>query len=194
MILQTVKGFHHESTGFTLIELAISLVISSLIAIGLISVIYQLILYPTTIQANSAIMQQAQNCSYWISRDAQMIQTFNIGDNPDTPEPEVFTFSWVNVKRTDSYGNDYIDTFVVSYIYDGMTLLRREAVHTDKYASSGDFISATDIQKTATTAKNVSDIAGSFNNNALTISVTFSDGDIQIRRTYDTTPRATIMN
>jgi len=188
------KEFNGISRGFALIELVVGIGITSLMLTGIVTSIHQLVFVPAKVGANSVVMQQAQNCSYWICNDVKMMQTFNTGDIPTTVENEVLTFSWVCEKRTDSYNNDYIDTFLVYYLYDGSRLSRYEHLHTDTYNSNGNLISSTDSQKTTAIAEHVSGIEGVFNNGGLTVSVNFSYGDTQLRRTYDITPRTNLMN
>ena len=188
------KEFNGISRGFALIELVVGIGITSLMLTGIVTSIHQLVFVPAKVGANSVVMQQAQNCSYWICNDAKMMQIFNTGDIPTTVENEVLTFSWVCEKRTDSYNNDYIDTFLVYYLYDGSRLSRYEHLHTDTYNSNGNLISSTDSQKTTAIAEHVSGIEGVFNNGGLTVSVNFSYGDTQLRRTYDITPRTNLMN
>ena len=190
MMRQMFKEFSRASSGFTLIELAVGIAIGSVLIGGLVTSIYQLVFFPPKVQANSVVMQQAQNLSYWISRDSQMIQTIDIGDDPGTVENEAFTFSWVGLKRTDIDQNEYIDTFLVRYLYDGDKLSRYEHIHVDKYDSNGDLISSNDSQKATVIAEHCSSIEGSLNNAGLTVSATFSYSDTQVQRTYDITPRA----
>ena len=194
MIRRMFKEFNGISRGFTLIELVIGIGISGMIITGIVTTINQLIFIPAEVGANSVVMQQAQNCSYWICNDAKMMQIFNTGDIPTTVENEVLTFSWVCEKRTDSYNNDYIDTFLVYYLYDGSRLSRYEHLHTDTYNSNGNLMSSTDNQKTTAIAEHVSGIEGAFNNGGLIVSANFSYGDTTLQRQYDITPRTSLMN
>jgi hypothetical protein len=194
MIGWMFKEFNGISRGFALIELVIGIGISGVIITGIVTTVNQLIFIPAEVGANSVVMQQAQNCSYWISNDVKMMQTINTDDIPTTVENEVFTFSWVCEKRTDSDNNDYIDTFFVSYLYDGSRLSRHEHLHTDIYNSNGNLMSSTDNQKITAIAEHVSGIEGVFNNGGLTVSANFSYGDTKLQRTYDITPRTNLMN
>ena len=194
MIGWIFKEFNGMSRGFTLIELVLGLGISSLLITGIVTTINQLVFVPAEVGANSVVMQQAQNCSYWICNDAKMMQIFNTGDIPTTVENEVFTFCWVREKRTDSSNNDYIDTFLVYYLYDGSRLSRYEHLHTDIYSPNGNLMSSTDNQKTTAIAEHVSGIEGVFNNGGLTVSANFSYGDTKLQRQYDITPRTSLMN
>lgn len=194
MMRRMFKGFNRANSGFTIVELAFSMTISSLLIGGLVTSIHHLISLPPRIQANSVVMQQAQNLSYWLSRDAQMIQTFTAGDSPVTSENEALTFSWVCMKRTDGQDNDYIDTFLVRYLYESGRLSRCEKLHTDKYNSNGELIGSTDSQKMMVVAEHVSGILGSLVSTGLKVSATFSYSGTQVERTYDITPRANILN
>lgn len=188
------KDFNKSSSGFTLLELAIAIAISSVLLGGLITAIYQLTHYPAKVQANAVVIQQAQNLSYWISRDGQMIQDVDLVDDPNTVENEAFTFSWVGEKETDINKNEYIYTFLVRYICDTGRLSRYEHLHTDIYDSDGYLISSTDNQKITVIAEYVSDIVGSMSNAGLAVSATFSYDNTQVQRTYDITPRVYFLN
>jgi prepilin-type N-terminal cleavage/methylation domain-containing protein len=188
------KKYKKANSGFTLIELVLAITISSLLITGLATFIYQLISYPEKVKANSVIIQQAQNLSYWISRDGQMIQHADIGDNPNTVDIEVFTFSWVDAKKTDINNNDYIRTFLIKYVCDAGRLTRNQYLHIDTYDSDGQLISSSDSYKEMFIAEYVYDIDGSINTTRLTVSATFSYADTQIQRTYDITPKAYFLN
>jgi prepilin-type N-terminal cleavage/methylation domain-containing protein len=192
MMRKLFKKFNRANSGFTFIELAVSMAIGSVLIAGLAGSIHQIVFFPPKVRANSVVMQQAQNLSYWISHDGQMVQTIHIGDDPNTGESEAFSFHWVGVKRTDVDQNEYIDTFWVRYLYNNNTLSRCEQLHTDKYNSGGNLISSTDNQNTTIIAEHVSSIEGSSNADGFTVSATFSYDDTQVQRTYDMTPRVNI--
>ncbi len=194
MIKQIFKEFYKASGGFALLDLAVSMAVSSVLIGGMATSIHQLMSFPTDIESGSVAIQQSQNFSYWISRDGQMAQTVSIGDNPNTTENETLSFSWVGVKRTDANNNDYIDTFTVLYLYDSGKLSRYRHLHTDKYSSNGNLVGFTDSETTAAIAEYVSDIQGIVSNAELTVAATFSFNGAQVQRTYGITPRANIMN
>ena len=189
-----LKNFNSAKDGFALINLALSLAIGGVLMGGLITSIYQLTTYPVEVRDESMVIQQAQNLGYWISRDGQMMQDIDIGDNPGTVENEAFVFSWVGAKKTDIYENEYIDTFSVKYVYDTDRLSRYENLHTDIYDSNGQLINSTNTQKITIIADYVLDIDGSISNAGLGVSATFSYAEILIQRTYDITPRAYFLN
>lgn len=187
------KKFNEAESGFMLIGLIVIIAISGILIGGLATSIIQIITYPEKVRDNSVVVQQAQNLSYWISRDAQMVQYIDTGDDPSTGENEAFSFSWVNSKETDISGNDYISTFLVRYVFDTNRLLRYENLHVDTYDSDGQLISSTDSQKMTIIAEYVTEISGSISGAGFTVSATFSYDKAQVQRIYDITPRVNFL-
>ena len=69
-----------RQSGFTLVEMLVALAISAFIISGIAVAVYQMM----TINASSTnrifAITQAQNVGYWISRDAEMAQQIEIGE------------------------------------------------------------------------------------------------------------------
>jgi hypothetical protein len=188
------KKFSEANSGLAIINLVLGIAISGVLMGGLVTSISYIISYPAEVRDNSVVIEQAQNLSYWISRDVQMIQYIETGNDPGTVENEAFTFSWVGAEETDVNGNDYIDTFLVRYVYDTDKLLRYEDLHVDTYDSNGQLIGTTDSQKMNVISEYVSNIEGSLNNAGFTVSATFSYDGAYVQRIYDITPRVSFLN
>lgn len=87
-----------KETGFTLIEVMLSLVITALIGLGASIASGQVLTQTSKNNDYTTANRNAMNALYWISRDAQMAQSYE-GEN-NFPEAGDLTLSWVEWDHT----------------------------------------------------------------------------------------------
>jgi prepilin-type N-terminal cleavage/methylation domain-containing protein len=98
--------------GFTLIELAIAMVIGSIIAGAVTMTIFQIVESSGRTSNHMTALRQVQSSGYWVSRDAQMIQQEPVIVNDVDGELQSITLDW-----TDWDGN----VFQVVYTLEDMS-------------------------------------------------------------------------
>lgn len=116
-------------TGFTLIELLISLAITGLIVAGAAMATNQVLAQSDRNGEYTTASQHAMNALYWVSRDAQMSQSIQCGENSGFPLTLYWT-QWDNSEHQVIYsiqdgvlrrnysidGGAAIETIVAQYI------------------------------------------------------------------------------
>jgi prepilin-type N-terminal cleavage/methylation domain-containing protein len=98
--------------GFTLMELALAMVIGGMIAASVTMTMFQIVDSSGRTSNHMTAVRQAQSAGYWVSRDAQMIQQAPV-ITESGGELESITFDW-----TDWDGN----VFQVVYTFEDMTV------------------------------------------------------------------------
>jgi prepilin-type N-terminal cleavage/methylation domain-containing protein len=81
--------------GFTLMELAIAMVIGGMIAASVTMTMFQVIDSSGRTSNHMTAVRQAQSAGYWVSRDAQMIQQAPV-ITENSGELESVTFDWID--------------------------------------------------------------------------------------------------
>jgi len=93
---------NRNQRGFTLIELAIAMAISSAIGGGVLLSIYQVSSYQAMDRARMTCVKQVENAIHYIVRDVQMAQTAIDYDDPATADvTEFFVLSWTEWNKDD---------------------------------------------------------------------------------------------
>ena len=116
-------------TGFTLIELMLSLAITGIIGLGASMATGQVLSQTSKNNDYTTVNRNAMNALYWISRDAQMAQTY--GGEAAFPESDL-TLQWIEwdhtvntavyslddsqLTRQYTKGSDVSETLIAQYI------------------------------------------------------------------------------
>jgi prepilin-type N-terminal cleavage/methylation domain-containing protein len=121
-----------DHKGFTLLETAIALGISSLVAVSVVTTIYQLQSISNSHYAHVVAVKQVENAIHYINRDVQMAQTVT----PQGAQGFPLILNWV------SWDNG--DTNTVTYSLQSGKLMRQSQLNEDTPTSSAvaQFISA----------------------------------------------------
>jgi prepilin-type N-terminal cleavage/methylation domain-containing protein len=106
-----LKLINKGQKGFTLIELALAMVIGGMIAASVTMTMFQIVDSSGRTSNHMTAVRQAQSAGYWVSRDAQMIQQAPV-ITESGGELESITFDW-----TDWEGN----VFQVIYTFEDMS-------------------------------------------------------------------------
>jgi prepilin-type N-terminal cleavage/methylation domain-containing protein len=104
MILRSMKLFHKNERGLTLIEIIVSLAITGFIALGASVSSVQLMNQSSRNNDYTAASRNAMNAIYWVGRDAQMSQVFS-GDAgfPLTSDLSMAWEDWNNISYNVTY-------------------------------------------------------------------------------------------
>ena len=94
--------------GFTLINLAVAIAISAIIAAGASMTTAQILKGSQQNSDWATAVRQAQNVGYWVSQDALMAQTINATDDPGTADEEFIIVNWKDWETGDTYDTRYI--------------------------------------------------------------------------------------
>ena len=184
------KIFHKNQRGFTLIETVVSLAISSIIIVGLVISINQIMFQGTEVRADMESTQFVQNTGSWLRQDILMSQSILPGDNPATDENEMMTLYWTSASYKDAQDNDCIDYYEVSFYLNGEELRRKEQVTTNVYNPNGSLIETTENQGISLISDNITEFTLNSDNNTQVLSITALVGDAQTVNTYEIFPRA----
>ena len=106
-----LKLINKGQKGFTLIELALAMVIGGMIAASVTMTMFQIVDSSGRTSNHMTAVRQVQSAGYWVSRDAQMIQQAPV-ITESGGELESITFDW-----TDWEGN----VFQVIYTFEDMS-------------------------------------------------------------------------
>jgi prepilin-type N-terminal cleavage/methylation domain-containing protein len=94
--------------GYSFIELLIAISVSAVLAIGAGMTTFQI--FRSSKQNNdwNVAVRQAQSLGQWVSQDALMVNTIDIGDDPGTEDVEFISLFWKDWENGDTYNTDYI--------------------------------------------------------------------------------------
>ena len=94
MIFRKIKLFHKNQSGFTLIEVIVSMAITGFIGLGANMSIVQLLNETSRNNDFTTASRNAMNAIYWIGRDAQMAQV--ISGAAGFPGTNGLSLSWID--------------------------------------------------------------------------------------------------
>ena len=98
-----LRAINRRQAGFTLIELIISVAITGLISGGIAFAIMQVFSINSNASNQMTALREVQRAGYYISSDAEMAKSINIGDNPET----LHKVEFVSINWSDWDGIDY---------------------------------------------------------------------------------------
>jgi prepilin-type N-terminal cleavage/methylation domain-containing protein len=184
------KQFRGNQRGFTLIETIVTLAISSIIIVGLVISINQIMFQGSEVRADMESTQFVQNSGSWLRQDILMSQSILPGDNPSTDENETMTLYWTSASHKDTQDNDLIDYYEVSYYFNGEKLWRKEQLTTKVYSPNGSLIETTENQGITLVSDYITEFTLNSENNTQVLSIVALVGDAQNENTYEIFPRA----
>jgi prepilin-type N-terminal cleavage/methylation domain-containing protein len=172
MILGRLKHFRTNQSGFTLIELMLSLLITALLGMGATISSFQVLNETTRNRDYTAASRNAMNAVFWIGRDAQMAEVISgTAGFPDTSDLSLAWTDWNNTSYNATYS---LENGRLTRIFTAGTLTSETLVAED--------INAAD-HKTFCTS----------DNGSLTLTITSSVGEgskiIDVTRVRDMTAR-----
>jgi len=141
MKMGSMRLFHKNQRGVTLIELAIAIGITGSIMAGVSNGIFQIITINADSNAHMMAIKQVENALHWIGRDAQMAQ---IVETTDDPDPDVDKFP-LTLRWTDW---DNVDNVVEYDIDDEGNLIRRHTQWVDTTESTVARLIDSDVDST----------------------------------------------
>ncbi len=165
--------------GFTFVELAVVIAISALLALGAGTTTIQMLQHSRSSTNWSNAVRQAQNIGYWVSNDAQMAKTIEIGDDPGTAgEVEFIIVHWKDGETGDTHKIRYIWLDSV----DSLKKMKRNEVTKD---NDGVEIG----NKTTLVADNINTATFSEITGGWQLNVETRSGDKSVTREYDISQR-----
>jgi prepilin-type N-terminal cleavage/methylation domain-containing protein len=130
MIFHKTKLFYKNKSGFTLLEVMVSLAITGFIGLGAATCIFQVLNETSRNNDYTAASRNAMNAALWIGRDAQMAQT--VSGSAGFPQTANLSLAWEdwnnssynatyslqngNLLRTYTVNGQSTDTLVAGYI------------------------------------------------------------------------------
>lgn len=182
-------SIYRQSEGFSLLELIVSLAITSLVLTGITVTVFQLVFHREHTQDSIVASEQVRSAHYWLTLDGLVSQNIEIGDDPETADNEILTLLWVGFERKDAQDNTLADLNEVRYIYDGDEIQRIKNVTTGKYDSDGNLLDLYSSNFVTSVARNITELTMSSNNLTLNVSLTAVVGDVQNMRSFEVSPR-----
>ncbi len=178
-----------RAEGFSLLELVVAVAITSMIIVGITTIIFHLIFHREHTQDSMIASEQLRSAHYWLSLDGLVAQNTEIGDDLETPGNEVLTLFWVGYERRDAQDNQLADLYEVRYLYDGDAIRRIKNVTTATYDSDGNLLDLCSSNLTITVARNIADINIGSDNLSLDISLTAVVNDVENAKSFNISPR-----
>ena len=177
--------------GFTLIELIIAIAITTLIAGGVASALFQVYNVNTLNSNHMTATRQVQNAGFWISQDSQMAQIVDTTDDVGTAEIEILFLSWTGwgYDIGDDKGTDYVE---VVYYYDVATseIWRNEVKTTTIYDSDGGPVGTpTSSSSLFRVAQFITSATTALSGNKIELTIVAEVADSSEKRTYEVSPR-----
>ncbi len=114
--------------GFTLLELAVVIAISAIIALGAGTTAVQVIKGSHESNALMTVTNQPNNVGYWVSRDILSAQSVNASDDTGTGDTEFVVMNWNDWETGEMHDIRYI--WLAST--DSLQMLKRKQVIRDK--------------------------------------------------------------
>jgi prepilin-type N-terminal cleavage/methylation domain-containing protein len=97
-----------DEKGYSLVELLIAVSISALLAVGAGMTTFQIFRGSKQNSDWNIAVRQAQSLGQWVSQDALMVNTIEIGDDPETGDVEFISLFWKDWENGDIYDTRYL--------------------------------------------------------------------------------------
>ncbi len=110
-----------DEHGLSTTELMVSILIMSVIALGAMMTIFQVIRVTAQSDSHMTTLQQVQNAGFWISRDAQMADNVSTENLSGT---NFLVLSWTEVDDSDNT-TDHSATYFFEELSGGIGTLKR---------------------------------------------------------------------
>ncbi len=114
--------------GFTLLELAVVIAISAIIALGAGMTVVLVLRGSDESNALMAVTNQVNNVGYWVSRDILTAQSVNTSDDTGTGDIEFVVMNWKDWETGDMHDIRYISLAST----DSLQMIKRKQVIRDK--------------------------------------------------------------
>ncbi len=118
-----------DEHGLSTIELIVSLLIMSMIGLGAMMTIFQVIRITAQSDSRMTARQQVQNTGFWISRDAQMADNVTTDNLSGT---NFLVLSWTEVDDSDN-ATDHSVTYFLEELSGGIGKLKRNCAVCTEY-------------------------------------------------------------
>lgn len=92
-----------SQSGFTMIELAVSVALVGLLALAASSATFQVFKSSQRNRDHMVAVRQVQNAGFWIGKDGSMARMVITGDDAATPQLEFVTFKWTDWNTGDMH-------------------------------------------------------------------------------------------
>ncbi len=97
-----------DEKGFSLLNLAVAIAISAIIAAGAGMTTVQLLSGPRYSRDGMTAIRHARNVGYWLGKDILMAHTVTTTDDPETGDIEFVILSWKDWETGDTHDIRYI--------------------------------------------------------------------------------------
>jgi prepilin-type N-terminal cleavage/methylation domain-containing protein len=94
--------------GYSLVELLVAISVTAVLAAGAGMTTFQI--FRSSKQNNdwNVAVRQAQSLGQWVSQDALMVNTIDIGDDSETEDIEFISLFWKDWENGDTYNTAYL--------------------------------------------------------------------------------------
>jgi prepilin-type N-terminal cleavage/methylation domain-containing protein len=94
--------------GYSLVELLVAISVSAVLAAGAGMTTFQIFRGSKQNNDWNVAIRQAQSLGQWVSQDALMVNTIDIGDDPETEDVEFISLFWKDWENGDTYNTRYL--------------------------------------------------------------------------------------
>lgn len=167
-----------DEKGYSLVELLVAISVSAVLAAGAGMTTFQI--FRSSKQNNdwNVAVRQAQSLGQWVSQDALMVNTIDIGDDPETEDIEFISLFWKDWEN----GNTFNTCYLWLDSEDSLKQLTREQVTRD--------INGVEIGNTITlVADNIYSATLTPQTNSWRLTVETGSGTRSVTREYEISQR-----
>jgi prepilin-type N-terminal cleavage/methylation domain-containing protein len=94
--------------GYSMVELLVAVSVSAVLAVGAGMTTFQIFRSSKQNSDWNVAVRQAQSLGQWVSEDALMVSTIDIGDDPETGDVEFISLFWKDWEDGDTYDTRYL--------------------------------------------------------------------------------------
>jgi type II secretory pathway component PulJ len=170
-----------DEHGFFTIETIVAILVMSMIALGAIMSIFQVIRLTAQSDSHMTTLQQVQNAGFWISRDAQMADNVTTENLTGT---DFLVLSWTEVDDSDNT-TDHSVTYFFEELSGGIGRLKRN--HSSSASLNNETLVAQHICYDPADPVNTSNV--SYTSPSLTVKLVATFADASETREYQVSCR-----